>query len=305
MKKMARLVLFFTLCFLALFLAAAAFGFLRLWIDSIRAIPARSLDILPALMDSARNALSLGLYLSLLLTLSYSSRQQIPIPMTILGLLILGSALTAGLSVGMNRAARMKTSAVVPGRTLGQPGLLLSRGDTAMVLLEEPVNPSGSRVVSIPNRPLIYQEQPVGPNNTILDLPPAPFRNGGSFVPGGIFADTALTARRFNSRLEEGFIPFITYVSSLIFLLASLRFILDFSNWPLANLFLGALAFRGILAFESFVNSRDIQELIVSLAGNRIPPPLITPCGFYAIGLLVMLYTVLAHLARDRRRWNE
>jgi hypothetical protein len=260
--------------------------------------------MLSALTDSARDVLPLGLYLSLLFTLSYSSRQKIPIPMTILGLLILGSVLTTGLFLGTGRISLINAPAAVSGRTLGQRGLMLSRGDTAMVLLEEPANPSGSRVVSIPNRPLIYQELP-GPNNTIPDLPPAPFRDGGSSVLAAILTDTTLTARQFGSRLEEGLVPFIIYVSSLIFLLASLRFILDFSSWPLANLFLGALVFRGILAFEGFINSGDIQTVIVSITGHRVPPSLITPYSFCAIGLLISLYTALIHLARDRRRRDD
>jgi hypothetical protein len=171
-----------------------------------------------------------------------------------------------------------------------------------MVVLGDPADIRSSRVVSIPGRPLIYQEVPSGPNNTILALPPAPFRDEGAYFLSGIFVDFSLAARQFNARLEEGLIPFGLYAASLILLLVSLRFVLDLSSWPLANLFLGAVVFRGILALEVFVDSREIQDLLSTLLGNRVPGFCISPLVFCGLGLLILLYTVLVYLARPKAR---
>jgi hypothetical protein len=301
-KNIARLTLFFSAAFILVFLLSAAAYILRVRIEAAQAIPARPLALFPALILAARKALPLGVYGSLLLALSYTSRRAIPIPVTILGLLILASGFTLALSLGISRAEAIEAPGPerVPA-TLGKEGLLLSRGNTVMVLLGDPADPEGPRVVSLPNRPLVYQERPIGPGNTVLELPPAPFHREPSFFLSGILTDTALTADQFDSRLKSGLIPFIIYSGSLIFLLVSLRFVLEFSGWPLANLFFGALVFRGVLAFEAFVNSREIQDFIAPLLGSRIPGFLITPLIFCGLGLLTVLYTALVRLAGDRR----
>jgi hypothetical protein len=185
-------------------------------------------------------------------------------------------------------------------KPLGGPGLILTQGDNAIVLLGGPEEIRGPRVAAIPGRQLIYQEQPVGPDNTILSLPPIPFRDESAWFLKSIAIDFFLSGRQFESRLAEGIIPFFIYAGALVFLLASLGFILRLSNWPLANLFLGVLAFRGILAAETFLNSPEIQDLFGSFLGNRLPLSLTVPLIFCFFGVLVYLYTILVYLAKRR-----
>lgn len=302
MKNIARMTLFFSSAFIVVLLLATAANLLLAGLDAARAIPARSLALFPMLLPAARKALPLGIYLSLLLALSYTSRRNIPIPMTILGLWFLASAFTLGISLGISRFgavdAPRRTAAPV---VLGKPGLLLSQGNTVMVLLGDPSEPEGPRAVSLPDRPLVYQERPVGPGNTLLELPPVPFHRESSFLLDNILADINLTANQFDKRLGAGLIPLVIYPASLIFLLVSLRFILDFSSWPLANLFFGALVFRGVLAFETFINSVEIQGFIASLLGSRVPGFAITPLIFCGLGLLTILYTAMVSLAGGRK----
>ncbi|MCL2130719.1 MAG: hypothetical protein FWH35_10265, partial [Treponema sp.] len=98
---------------------------------------------------------------------------------------------------------------------------------------------------------------------------------------------------------------FAAYVFSLILLLGSLRFIMDLGQWHLANLFLGALVFRSILALETFLNAREINALIRSFIIIEVPPLLITPMVFSFIGILVILYTLLASIARKPGSWQK
>jgi hypothetical protein len=300
-KNLARLVLFFTVCFILVSVSAVLFSFFQARIDAARMIPPRAFSPLAECILASRRLLPLGVYLSLLLALSYTSRRRIPIPAAVLILFILGTGCTIALSLGLARLRDLGAPAAEAPAPLGDPGLILSQGDTVMVLLRGSADPDGPRVVSIPDRPLIYQESPRGPENTPLALPPIPFRRERAPLLSGILADVSLSARQLDRRLQDGLIPFAIYAASLVFLLVSLRFILDFSRWPLANLFLGALAFRGVLALESFVNTGEIQGFIASLAEHYVPRPLITPGIFCGLALLVILYTALIHLARGRR----
>lgn len=306
MRKLARLVLFFCFWFMVVFLFTAGFRCLGTWDNGAQFVPAGSGGLLPQFISAAWPSLSIGLYSALLLSLSYAARRRIPVIRTCLVSFILALGFTLGISLGLSRLPE----SIPPGPekrpiTLGKPGLLLSSADTVIVLLDDPAKMDGSRVVSIPGRPLIYQEVPRGPGNTILDLPPMAFNREHIFSFNDLFIDINLTAEQFHHRLQEGLIPFLAYAGALIFLLVSLDFVLNLSFWPLANLFLGALAFRGILAFESFLNSREIQEGIRSFLRNRLPEFLISPLVLIAIGLLLILYSLLSFFAWGRRALDE
>jgi hypothetical protein len=309
MKNLARLTLFFTLSFILLFLTAAVLRFLHIRIDGVRLLPPQPRMMLPDSLDAARWALPLTLYASLLAGLSYASRlnsgllgrirRPLTAPSVILCLFILSTVLGGGISLGIARLEAMEPEPDI-AKPLGGPGLLLSQGDTSIVLLREPGESRGPRVAAIPGRPLLYQEQPVGPNNSTPSLPPVPFRIEGAWFLQSIAIDVSLAGRQMESRREEGLDSFFIYLGALAFLLASLGFIQKLSSWPLANLSLGCLAFRGILAAETFLNSPEIQDLIASFLGDRfpLPPSWTTPLIFCLFGVLINLYTFLVFLAK-------
>jgi hypothetical protein len=116
----------------------------------------------------------------------------------------------------------------------------------------------------------------------------------------GILTDAALVSGQFETRLGEGLIPFAIYAGALILLLVSLRFVMDLSSWPLANLFSGALVFRGILAFQTFLDSRIIQEFLLAFVDGRIEGSLLSPAIFTGLAVLILIYTILVNLARGR-----
>ncbi|MDR2404370.1 MAG: hypothetical protein LBD78_10120 [Spirochaetaceae bacterium] len=303
MKNIARLVLFFSITFVSIFLAAAAARYINLWIDALRMIPARTSRPLTALFDALQWALPGAVYGSLLLSLGYAARQGVPIPRTMACLFLLGVLFTAGMALGL---VRIRGAGAVPATeahaSLGEPGLILFRGDTAIVLLDESGKELGSRVVALPGRSLVYQELPIGSDNRAISLPPAPFREQPVNFITTVRIDLALVAEQFDSRLGEGLIPFAVYVAALMFLLVSLRVFLDLSVWPLANLLLGALMFRVVLALETLMDSREILSFIAPFLGKWIDPAFMSPLLFSGLGLLIMLYSALASFAGGRRR---
>ncbi|MDR2619155.1 MAG: hypothetical protein LBC62_09830 [Treponema sp.] len=295
MKNLARLALFFSICFTVVFLASVLLRFLGLWIDTARIMPLepeQSANFIAAL----KRALPAALYFSILLTLSYAGRRKMAVSLSILGVFVLSTVFVLGFSLGIRQIQGVNFVLDASPAVRGRPGLILSRGGTVMVLLKE--GNQGPRVTAFPGQPLLYQEVPRGPNNSVLALPSLPFRDETPWFIQSIFIDLTLSARELDSRLEEGLPFFCVYAGALIFFLASLRFLLDLSNWPLTNLFLGALAFRGILALETFLNSKETAALLGSFLGKGLPALFITPLVFCVLGALVILYTLLACLAR-------
>jgi hypothetical protein len=300
MKNMARLVFFFPLTFIIAFAITGAVSYLQLALDSARAIPIGPNVEWEEFIVSLQKILPLILYASILLALSYTARRGIPLLAAIFGLLILAGGAILGVSLGLIHLKSLAAPAIplFSSKTLGAPGLILSQGSTVTVVLGNPGQAGSPRAVSIPGRPLIYQEPASGPDNTTTALPPVPFRTEESYLLNGFLMDSALAAKRFETTLDQGLIPFAIYGGALIFLLASLRFVLNLSSWPLANLFSGALVFRGILAFQTFIDSRAIHDFIYGFLDGRVDDALISPGIFAGLAVLVLLYTFLVTLSR-------
>jgi hypothetical protein len=303
MKNLARLALFFSMCFVILFISTALLRFLALWIDAARIMPLRtefSGDFLTALMWAP----PVTLYIVILLCLSYAARGKMSVFLSIAGIAVLSAAFTLVLSVGISHIEGVNFAIETAPALRDHAGLVLSRSEMAMILLKGDVQ--GPRVVSFSDQNMIYQESPRGTNDTTLTLPALPFRSETPYIIQSILIDFSMSARRMDALFREGLFPFFIYVGSLIFLLASLRFLLDLSAWPLANFFLGALVFRGILALETFLNARETYSLISSFLKNTplgyLKEDLIVPLIFGFLGLLVVIYTFLAYMAKRKER---
>jgi hypothetical protein len=298
-KNIARLALFFSCFFIIIFVLSTLTRYLHIRIEAVRLLPLQSETALPQLIAAARWAAPFTLYFTLLFALSFSARNRITAPVSIFFLVILAGGFTIAVLTGMERGGFLP-AARDTGKPLGGPGLVLSQQDTVVVLIKGPAETRGPRIVSIPGRPLIYQEEPVGPNNTVLALPPIPFRDDAPWFLRSASIDFSLAGERFGNFFKQGIVPFLVYFLPLALLLTSLFFIFRISSWPLANLFLGFLAFRGILAAETFVNSPEIQDMFGSFFGTRVPLPLVVPLLFAALAVLVNLYSFLVFLARKR-----
>jgi hypothetical protein len=295
-KNFARLVIFFSLSFAALFFLATIVRYLQIRIDAVRSLPPGPDRPLEELFFAIHWALPATIYVSLLFGLSYSARRRIFAPLSVVCLVILTTVLSFAAFTASDHLARLPGLAN-PAKNLGRPGLILRQGDNAMVLLGDPAEIRNPRVVSIPGNPLTFQRIPPGSNASVLNLPSAPFRTDTAWFLQSLIIDFTLDGRQLAARFAEGPLFFLLYTLSLVFLLSSLRFILDLSAWPLANLFLGALVFRGILVLETFLNSREVHGFLADFIGGMIPSSLAGPLVFCFLGSLVCLYSGLSFLA--------
>jgi hypothetical protein len=82
----------------------------------------------------------------------------------------------------------------------------------------------------------------------------------------------------------------------------SLAAILNIGAWPLANMFLGAVLFRLVLAFDIFISNRDMLDYLAGFLGRWIPVHFVTPFIIGAIGLLFAVYSWLVSLAKSEER---
>jgi hypothetical protein len=300
-RKLIKLVIFFTLSFAILFLIATGLRFLALRVDWIRTLSHEKEAVLFELIIAARWALSLVLYGGVIAGLSYAVRKEVFSPMAILFII----ALTVGFSYGIGQIIENwedTPSSRIPAQPLGKPGVILANTarstGTVIVLLQGPAEPGGSRVVATPGKPMVYQTEFAARNLSPASLPPAQFTDNTPWFLKSLSIDLRLNTEIMRRYYNDGTMSFLMYAGSLVFFLCSLIFIFRLSAWPLANLFLGCLAFRGVLALEIFFNSPEIQDTFDSFLQNRLPLSLVVPLIFCAVGLLAYLYSFLVFLAR-------
>jgi hypothetical protein len=298
MKNFAKLAIFFSILFIVFFLAAIGLMFFTFWLDLARAIPVETRGGEEA-AEIAWKAIPGALYFSVLLALSYSIRKRIPVFPAMAGMIILAFIFSVGFSLGISRTGVLGTIFKPVSPIRSGPGLIVSQGENSFILLRESGDISGPRLVSIPGRPLIYQEIPIGPNNSILPIPAITFEDDTPWFIKSIGIDFSLSAEELKSRFESNFLSFVFYAFSLTLLLSSMRPLLELSQWPLANIFFGALVFRLILTLETFLNTREINLLLASFLGKYVPSSFITPLAFCAVSTLILLYTLLNKIARS------
>jgi len=309
--------LFFSFSFVILFLVSTGLRFLVIRAEWVRSLSLQHEAVLPELIVAARWALSLALYGGVLLGLSYSVRREVFALQAILCVALLSIGFTYGINLGLKNWEYVPP-ARIPAQPLGGPGLILSNtvqpSDTALVLLQGPAEPGGRRVVATPGIPLLYQAETIERDPSFISLPPAPFNLDSPWFLKSLAIDLRLNAENLRQRLDEGLLPFLLYTGALIILLTSLIFIADLSMWPLANLFLGGIAFRGVLALETFLNSPEIQYAINAFlhgtkdtassgAIDSLPLSFAVPLIFSAVGALIHLYSFLVYISKKRGKY--
>jgi hypothetical protein len=297
-KRLARLVLYFSNSFVLSFILVLGIRFLFVWLDAVRTVPAQSVELVVALVTAAKASLSTAIYCAVLLSLSYTVRRVLPVVLSIFLIFLLTLVFSFTLSLFLNRMEVLESTAAVAHKTLGETGLKLDSAGVTVVLMGDPADTASSRVIAMPNRPLVFQETPLPTQH----LPSVSLDLGNSWFIRSLGLDFALVSEQLFARLKSGVFFFCVYLFSLALLLSSCRFVFELSSWPLANLFFAILVFRGILVFEIFLDSEGAQNFIGLFTGGLIPSGFISPAVYTGLALLVIIYTLLINAVRGRRR---
>jgi hypothetical protein len=302
-NKVAKLLLHFSVTFSVVFLLAAGLGFLHVWVDAASAVPVRSEAYLADFIPSAEWALPFSLYVTILMSMSYACRVKVPATGAFVVLFLLAFGFTYSVSLGLSHAKAMIAPPLsIRHETLGKAGLILPGHGTTVVLLDNPSEAAGERVVSLSDRPLFYQPNPVDADGKPIPLPSVPFKTKNVALFDSLMVDFSLAAKELSARFADGFQSFAAYTGAIIFILLSLVAVLDIGAWPLANIFIGAVLFRLILSFEVFICGRDTLEYLAGFFGRWIPAYLVAPFIIGVMGVLLVVYSGLVSAARAGER---
>jgi len=303
-RKISSLIIFFSITFIIIFAASTGIKFLSLRVDWIKNLPPKPETPLTLFLSAAHWALTLSIFSSIAITLNYAVRRNFFALTAIVCVILLSLFFCFGFSLALDQwksvPARSMPLAQSSAFPLGDKGLILTnalnRNETAVVLLNGTAEPLGPRVTAIPGQPLVFQQTAIAD----FDFPSVLFGDDTPWFIKNLSIDIRLNAEMLQQKFSEGIFSYLFYAGSLIFLLCSLGYIIKFSAWPLANLFLAALAFRGILAFNTFFNNPGMQDVIGSFLNNLMPAAFALPLFFLGFGILVNLSSLLSFTAKRR-----
>jgi len=158
-------------------------------------------------------------------------------------------------------------------------------------------------VISVPGQPLVHMTEFPGSGSVGLSFPL--FRDGSPWFLRSIVMDIRLFSENLRRQFAYGPLFFLLYAGALVVFMTSCIFILKLSAWPLANLFLGALAFRGILSLEVFFSSPEMLDVFNSFLQDRLPGFFAVPLIFFSAGILMYLYLFLVFLVKRRSDYAD
>ncbi|GMO58520.1 MAG: hypothetical protein Ta2G_18590 [Termitinemataceae bacterium] len=276
-------------------------GFLRIWVHAITRVPQISNLLLVNVLNQLEWVLPLTLYLTIIFSMNYAKRHKTPSLAAFIIVVGLSAVFTWAGQKGLDNAKNMDVPPFIQKKhTLGKSGLILSRGQTVYTMLDDPALATGSRVVSIPGEPLIYQELPLDIDGNVLDAPPIPFRLQ-DLEHTSVLSDFTRSGKYLAARYDQGLYQFGSWVLALILVLTAFSFLFEIGDWHLANVFLGLLIFRGLLAFEVFFNSPGIQEYVYGFLRGAVGTWLVSPFVFTVIAVLILIYIILYFLALEKK----
>lgn len=236
-----------------------------------------------SLLTAGWRSLSLSIYIAMLFGLSYSARYKFPVIPSIIYVMVLSLIWIGVFSLVLNVIQRGSPWPAEASRYLGGPGLITVDGDQSQVILQKP-GLSGMRIIAPPNEPLRYENIQAG-----VESPSVFFRNDSVHFMKTLLDKFTRAGEQCAARLRENVISFFFYILALAFCLSSLRFVFDLSSWPLANLFLGAILFWGVLELEILLDSGQVRSVIHTISGDFFPMFLLVPLALCLLGLVFLL----------------
>jgi hypothetical protein len=260
MRTVARLSLFYFFAFFFFLAAGTSVSVMGAWLSATKEIGSVPFPLLSTVFTALTRHIHPAVYGSALLVLPSAVKRGLGSFTTGMTVLVLAAAVLFGgtYAARMLEAASQETPwAIVPPRNLSSDGLIADLDGRTLAY-------TGTGAVDI---------VPGQKMNRISDTEAAALfdrweRNhpqlGG--IQGTSLAslsgDFAEGAARLNGAYDAGWEALLAYSCALALLLSSFSPLAGATRWPLADLMLCALAFRGVLILERLASSGPIVRFI-------------------------------------------
>lgn len=305
-KNVLRLVLFYLIAFLFFLLLGTGVSTMRVWMDGAFGIPPHSISVYSTVLYFLGATLPAAAFGASLLVIPNGMRRGPLLTGTVV--LFLSTAVLTGVTYGTSVLRRTTVPAPrdLNAQVLGAPGLIVDYSEASLIYLDDPGNGLGKAVVAKAGAPLrvtsareaqasvqrMRETSPFGPS---LETP-ATFSSLERVFSGA--------AHRLSLAGQEGLMALLAYSLALALLMASFSPFAGVTKWPLADLVLCAIFYRGLLEFEGIVASGPVVRFASAL-GLGVPQDYLVPGMLGAVGLLILVAGSLVRFLSGRREPSD
>jgi hypothetical protein len=282
---------------------AASMYFMLQLVEGTYTLPNPTISLAQAAGESFLSAVPWALYIALLLTSSYAFRRSIAPGILIFLGIILALGFSLGAILGASRLEQM--AGIGPSiRTSipGGPGAILQTDGGLALLPLGPHQEEGPLVTASADGSLEYKKTRRIGGSILGRIRFGLKENSVPFFLSALVQDVDRCSEGLAAAYSKGLSVLAVQLCAQAFLLLSFWFILDITAWPMANLFLGSLIFRGILSFAALVNSTEAEGIIGGFMPLPLDGALLGPLVLFAMGAAVYLYSAVHALARG---WSK
>ena len=270
MRAVARLSLFYLFSFLFLLTAGASVSVMVGWLAAAQVLDNASIPLLAYIFDALAEHVHPAAYGAALLVLPAGARRGLGSFATGMAVLALvGLSLFSFTYGALTFADAGRTSDVtLPAKKLMSEGFLIDLGSSTIALTGK----GGTAVEMRTNekmRVLPAGEAAERIRASERAAPFAPEEDRHSIV-AALTRDFKENSQRLAASLESGWPALLAYSFALALLLSSFSPLSGITRWPIADLAICALAFRGVLVFERIASSGPILRFFAG-SGFGIP----------------------------------
>jgi hypothetical protein len=302
MRGVARLSLFYIFSFLFLLIAGSSVSVMGSWLAAARTLDSGSIPILASVFDALTAHVHPAAYGGALLVLPSGARRGLGSFATGMVVLVLVGTSLFGFTYGARTLAdaARNSSAALPAKNLASDGLLVDIGASKIAFAGPSADAATGSAVEMPADGKLHiisrkdaAERIRKSGRAALFAP----EEDRSPIVAALARDFKENSARLAESLQSGWQALLAYSFALALLLSSFSPLSGLTRWPVADLAVCALAFRGVLILERLASSGPVLRFFAG-SGFGIPEAFVASGLLGACGLTLAAGGSLFRLAK-------
>lgn len=289
MRAVARLSLFYFFIFLFFLLAGTSVSVMGKWLEAAQALGASSIPLLASIFDAFSEHIHPAAYGSALLVLTTAARRGLSSFVTGMTVLVLVCLSLFSFTYGARTFAEAgrESTLSASSKKLSSEGLLVDIGATTFAFTGKSGSYETGTAVEIRASEKLSviaarnAADRIRRDGRISPFAPAADRHS---IVASLHRDFKENSARLTEAFDSGWAVLLAYSFALALLLSSFSPLSGATRWPVADLALCALAFRGVLVFERIASSGPVLRFFAGkgfgIAEPFVAPALLGVCGF-------------------------
>lgn len=324
-KKVALLALYFSVTFSLSFSLVTAFFAARTYVEVVSAIPAQTVFDFSDFIRTSTMIVPFALYFSILMSVSYSFRENINPPAAFIVLLGFSSMFAFFSVRALTEAQNISSKPLqIKNSLFDDAGLISYNNDGAAVFITPPSN-----------KELVFVDVPKDMPLTIVNKGSNKITNSGTTDSSAVSAVSNMTSTQNNfylrggtiagnfiwsvpllvdsfksdldkigkvltSKFSEGTAVFFIFVLPLLLFLQTILFVFRLKSWQVSALIVSVVFCRLVIFAQAFLLGTDFNNIIAAVPVKALHSDFFLPLSFMCLSAFFLLQNFLLLIVKSR-----